>query len=127
MQITIHLPTYAFTHAIPLPIIVVVGRRRLSAVSVRGHHDQMIQEDAPRVQTHTEAVNARLLERILVEQIQELQHRKERVKLHPLQVRRHKPVEEVGAFGEESNGVNVRKGRDKINRRLAATCSTTRT
>lgn len=76
--------------------------RGLPSIGVRGHHDQVIQEHSPCVQAHTEAVDAWLLERILVEEVQELQHRKQGIKLHPLQVRRHKPVEEVGTLGQES-------------------------
>ncbi len=61
----------------------------------------MIQENPPGLQTHTEAVYARLFEGVLVEQPQELQHGEERVELHALQVRGHKPVEEITALGQE--------------------------
>ena len=61
----------------------------------------MIQEDPPGLQAHAEAVDARLLECVLVEETQELQHGEERVKLHPLQVRGHEPVEEVTALGQK--------------------------
>ena len=69
----------------------------------------MIQEHPPGVQTHTEAVHTGLLEGILVEQVQELQHREQWVKLHPLQVRGDKPVEEVRALSKEPNSEDERE------------------
>ncbi len=72
----------------------------------------MVQEYAPRVQTHTEAVYTRLLECVLVKQVQELQHGEQRVKLHPLQVGGHKPVEEVGTFSQKPKCAYMTQERD---------------
>ena len=74
----------------------------------------MVQEDSPGVQTHTKAVNAWLLEGILVEQIQELQHGKERIKFNSLQVRGYKPIEEVRAFSEKSSNGDEGEGETRI-------------
>ena len=62
----------------------------------------MIEKHGPDVQTHTEAVYPRLLEGVLVEQTQELEDGEVRVELDSLEVRGHKPEEEVTAFGQES-------------------------
>lgn len=62
----------------------------------------MIEEHPPCLQTHTEAVNARLLEGVLVEESQELEDGEERVELNTLEVGGDKPVEEVTALGQKS-------------------------
>lgn len=77
---------------------MVVRGWRLPPTRVRRHHDQVVQEHPPGVQAHAEAVDARLLEGVLVEQPKELQHGEQRVELHTLQVRGHKPVKEVTAL-----------------------------
>ena len=91
---------------------MIVRGRRLPPVGIRGHHDEVIEEDPPGVQTHAEAVYPWLLEGVLVEETQELQDWEERVELHTLQVRRHEPVEEVAALcqkpEEEDNQKNCK-------------------
>lgn len=61
----------------------------------------MVKEDGPGIQAHTEAVHRGLLERVLVEESEEFQDREVRVELDPLEVRRHKPEEEIAALGQE--------------------------
>ena len=62
----------------------------------------MIEEHAPRVEADTEAIDPWLLEGVLAEQTEKLEHWKIWVVLDSLEVRRDKPVEEITAFGQKS-------------------------
>ena len=59
----------------------------------------MIEKHAPRVETDTEAVHPGLLECVLTEQTEELEHRKIGIVLDSLEVGGDKPVEEITALG----------------------------
>ena len=74
---------YSSSHS---PVIMVARGWRLSAVRIRGHENEVIKEHSPGVQTHTEAVFARLFEGVLVKQAKELQDGKVRVKLNSFEM-----------------------------------------
>ena len=58
----------------------------------------MIQKHPPGIQTDTEAIDARLLEGVLVEEAEKLEDGKERIELHSFQVRGNKPVKEIATL-----------------------------
>lgn len=64
----------------------------------------MIKKHAPRVETDTEAVNSRLLECVLAEEIEELKDREVWVVFDTFEVRGHEPVEKVTTLGQEPVG-----------------------
>jgi hypothetical protein len=61
----------------------------------------VIEEHAPCVETDAEAIDARLLERVLAEEAEKLEHGKVGVVLNALEVGGDKPVEKVTAFGKK--------------------------
>ena len=67
---------------------------------LRCHGDEMIQEQPPGLQAVAEAINLRLTNSVLGEQNEELENRKIRVKLNPLEMRRYEPVEKITTFGK---------------------------
>ena len=68
----------------PLKVSISVGRVVRSSLCC--HDNEMVQKEAPGVQTVAKAVDLWLFEGVLGEESEKLQDRKLRIKLHPLKV-----------------------------------------
>ena len=73
----------------------------------------MIEEHAPRIETDTEAVDARLFECVFAEEPEELENGKVGVVFDTLEMGGDKPVEEITALGKKPALVETQNGQRK--------------